>query len=226
MVAPAPSTQLALPGFEAVGIEQKDIPEGVSDLSSRELKFVQAYLRHGQVRRAAVDAGYKAETAHVSGSRLLKKAKVAAFLRKCVNRAGQNATALVGRVFERSTMLHAKATEAGQEVQELEDLVLRMTRDEDGETPTGQVDKTVQEYETRRDKMVRLEKHYMTLANQTDTLLGSLLGKLQVNLNINPADGKSWAEVLLDGQPLNSYVLEGMAQSRREFDLSQMGRMN
>lgn len=51
-----------------------------SDLSPKEQVFVREYLAHGNASKAAVAAGYSAATASVTGSKLLRKAKVSAEL--------------------------------------------------------------------------------------------------------------------------------------------------
>jgi len=46
------------------------------DLTPKEQVFVREFLAHGNATRAAIAAGYSAPTAGVTGSKLLKKAKV------------------------------------------------------------------------------------------------------------------------------------------------------
>jgi phage terminase small subunit len=53
-----------------------------NDLTPKEQIFVREYLVDGNGTRAAVRAGYSPKTAHVAGSKLLKKAKVAQELAK------------------------------------------------------------------------------------------------------------------------------------------------
>lgn len=56
------------------------MPRKGSDLTPKEQVFVREFLAHGNATRAAVLAGYSAATAGVTGSKLLRKAKVSAEL--------------------------------------------------------------------------------------------------------------------------------------------------
>lgn len=58
------------------------MPKNSADLSPKEQVFVREYLLHGNATKAAVAAGYSAATASVTGSKLLRKAKVSAELAK------------------------------------------------------------------------------------------------------------------------------------------------
>lgn len=58
------------------------MPKKTTDLSPKEQIFIREVLRTGNATRAVVLAGYSAATASVTGSKLLRKAKVAAELAK------------------------------------------------------------------------------------------------------------------------------------------------
>lgn len=183
MVAPArqpeadaaSTRQLLL--FEGIGVAAEQIPQGFGELTGREQKFVLNLLRHGQMARAAVEAGYSETSAGAIASETLRKPKVFAFYQRCLATVAANADAMTRRVAERSIVLHTKAMTAAQEVKDLDELILIAHRDE-----TGAKAKNVDEYESRREQAAKAEKHYTTLANQTDTLLASLLGKLTLNV--------------------------------------------
>lgn len=53
---------------------------GTTGLTPKELRFVDEVLVDGNATRAAREAGYSKRSAHVTGARLLKKAKVAALI--------------------------------------------------------------------------------------------------------------------------------------------------
>lgn len=173
--------QLKLTAIEedlrASGVEET--PEGLGTLTRKEVKFVTALLRHGQMAQAAKEAGYSAESAGQIASETLRKPKVFRFYKKCLAQLAKNGDEVVRRVMERSTLLHAKATECAQQAANLEKLLLLSYKDEDGCKGSKQIN----EYETQLSRTVKLEKHYMTLANQTDTLLASLLGKLSLSVS-------------------------------------------
>ena len=179
-VPAAEAKQLLL--FEAIGVAE--LPQGIADLTGKEQKFVLALLRHGQMARAAIEAGYSETSAGAIASETLRKPKVFAFYQRCLGLVAANADQLTRRVCERSLILHQKAMTAAQDVKDLDELILIAHRDESGAKA-----KDVDEYETRREQAAKAEKHYTTLANQTDTLLASLLGKLQLNVNANVSGG-------------------------------------
>ena len=163
--------------FEGIGVAAEQIPQGFGELTGREQKFVLNLLRHGQMARAAVEAGYSETSAGAIASETLRKPKVFAFYQRCLATVAANADAMTRSVAERSIVLHTKAMTAAQEVKDLDELILIAHRDE-----TGAKAKQVDEYESRREQAAKAEKHYTTLANQTDTLLASLLGKLTLNV--------------------------------------------
>jgi hypothetical protein len=51
-----------------------------NDLSEQQMKFVDAYLDHGHITKAALQAGYAKTSAHVQGSRLLKNDKIVDYI--------------------------------------------------------------------------------------------------------------------------------------------------
>lgn len=159
--------------FEALGVNE--LPQGFADITGREQKFVLELLRHGQMARAARDAGYSEASAGAIASETLRKPKVFAFYQRCLAGVAANADKLTARVCERSLLYHAKAMEAAQEVRDLDELIL-VGRKENFKNGT------TTEYETRREQAVKAEKHYAELATRTDTLLASLLGKLNIQV--------------------------------------------
>lgn len=158
-------------GFAAAGIEE--MPEGVGELTHREMRFVLRMLEHGQMAQAAREAGYSEQSAGVIASETLRKPKVHRFYRRCLTDVASKSALITRRVYERSVVLHARAIECAQRVQDANAWLLNTYREE-----TGKNAKDVREYELARDRAQRDERHYVTLANQTDGLLATLLGKL------------------------------------------------
>jgi len=159
--------------FAASGVDE--VPVGYADLTAREAKFVLGVLEHGQMARAARDAGYSEASAGAIATETLRKPKVWAFYRRCLEKVASKAEQLSARVYERSVMLHAKALEAGQQIADANEWILKVSRDEYGAKHGA---KSIKEFEQKRERAQRDEKHYITLANQTDALLGQLLGKI------------------------------------------------
>lgn len=183
MPAPEEQRQLTLAeiqeGFASIGVEKvEELPDGVSTLNPRELRFVLGVLNHGQMAKAAVEAGYSAESAGQIASETLRKPKVFAFYRRCVDKLANNADRAVARVYERSVILHAKALEASQTKANAEEWIILTEKHETTRGSESTTKKDVREYERIRDRAQRDEKHYVTLANQTDALLATLLGKV------------------------------------------------
>jgi phage terminase small subunit len=176
----------------------KELPDGAAKLTAREFAFVTKLLQHGQMARAAKEAGYAEESAAQIAAETLKKPKVHAFYRRCLSKVANNAEALVMRAYERSALWHAKCLECAQEAKELREVTRRdlqnnpdaindlvlIGKKDSGKGPTI-------EYETRREQILKREKHYAALAHQADTLLATLLGKLNINIsgevNVNHA---------------------------------------
>ena len=160
-----------------------ELPEGVDVLTRREFAFVTALLGHGQQARAAREAGYSPDAAAAIASETLRKPKVHAFYRRCLAKVANNAEQLVMRVYERSVLYHAKAMSAAQEMRELEaaeQALLRLDK-----AAGGGKSSTTEHYETRRAVWMREEKKYADMANAADVLLGSLLGKLKLNVDVS-----------------------------------------
>lgn len=154
-----------------------ELPEGAANLKRREFAFVTYLLSHGQMARAAREAGYAPDSAGAIASETLRKPKVFAFYQSCLAKVANNAEQLVMRTYERSVILHAKAMEAAQEVKDLDAELLLKTQS----TLEADAIKETATYESARERAVKAEKHYITLANQTDALLGALLGKLKLS---------------------------------------------
>lgn len=175
------SQQLLLAGFESLGVGVEDLPAGLGGLGRRELVFVNRLLEHGQMARAALEAGYAGEKegAGVWASKTLRKAKVFRVYKAALAKVSADADQLVQRVYERSALWHAKAKAAAQEVEKLDGLLLSARVEHDG----CKDQKVVESYETQRTRMMREERHYAQLAVREDTLLGSLLGKLRLDIS-------------------------------------------
>lgn len=199
--------QLSLSGieaaFEAAGIAE--LPDGVATLTRKEMKFVLAVLQHGQMAKAAIEAGYSASSAGSIASETLSKPKVFAFYRKCVNQVAGKGDELVRRVYERSVIFHAKAISAAQEVADANAWLMV-----DYKVEKGRNAKDRQGYELARDRAQRDEKHYTKLANETDALLGALIGKLKIkfegNVTVNVVtdeDRRHLADLQRGGVPLD-----------------------
>lgn len=184
-----------------------DLPAGIGELGAKELKFVLGVLEHGQMARAATEAGYSADSAGSIASEVLRKPKVFAFYRRCLEKVASKAEVLTARVYERSVALHAKALQATQDVEDADQWLLLSFKEERG--PKG---KDVKEYELRRERALRDQKHYVTLANQTDALLGQLLGKI-AGVHVS-------GEIKVKGEgavvTVPAAALPAMAQLRRE----------
>lgn len=220
-VAPNDSTgQLTLTpieqAFAAHGVAA--IPEGASQLTKKEMNFVLAMLEHGQMARAAIEAGYSADSAASIASETLKKPKVFAFYRKCIDGVASKGEQLTARVYERSVVLHAQALKAAQELSDAEATLWELARFKD---ETGSKAKNVKEYEYRRDRAQRDQKHFLTLANQTDALLGTLIGKIAgVHVSSSVTVGGAVAVTV------PAEALAGLAAMRREVVSARMGGPN
>lgn len=157
------------------------MPAGVSELTSREIKFVAGVLEHGQMRRAAIDAGYSEDSAQSIASETLRKPKVLAFYRRCLDKVASQAELVIRRCYERSVVFHAKAMEAAQTARDATQWLLVHCREE-----KARFGKDVKEYELERDRAMRDEKHYATLARTEDALLLNALGRLKVAPGAEP----------------------------------------
>jgi len=200
-------------GFASIGVEQVDeLPEGVSTLNPRELRLVLGVLRHGQMAKAAVEAGYSEGSAGQIASETLRKPKVFAFYRRCVEKLASNADRVIARTYERSVILHAKALEAMQTRADAEQWIIASEKHETTKGSESTSKKDVREYERIRDRAQRDEKHYVTLANQTDSLLASLLGKipgLHLSGDVNDTHGGTVVAV-------PEAALDALAMARRD----------
>lgn len=159
--------------FAAAGINE--LPQGVSDLTRREMRFVVGVLEHGQMAKAAIEAGYSPDSAGAIASETLRKPKVFAFYKRCLDKVASQAELVVRRCYERSVIFHAKAMEAGQSVRDANEWLLVNWKQE--RSRTG---KEVKEYELARERAQRDEKHYAGLARAEDALLLNALGRLKV----------------------------------------------
>lgn len=213
-----PSEQLTLSAVEqrfvAAGIasDATDMPEGLDGLTAKELRFVLGVLEHGQMAKAATDAGYSVQSAGSIASETLRRPKVFAFYRRCLEKVANKAELLTARVYERSVVFHAKALQAMQDLEDANEWLLAVCKDE---TSYKHGAKNVKEYEMKRERAQRDQKHYATLANQTDALLGQLLGKI-AGLNVS---GEITHKHKLDGAlavTVPEEALPALAQIRRD----------
>lgn len=161
--------------FAATGI--KTLPNGVGELNRREMIFVQRLLEHGQHARAAIEAGYSDRSAGAIASELLRKPKVFAFYRSCIEQLANDAAQLVRTTFERYVIFHAKAMEAAQVSMDADTWLAAGF-----EQTTGRTAKDKTEYELKRDRAQRNEKIYSGLARGEGMLLAALLGKLKIKI--------------------------------------------
>jgi phage terminase small subunit len=217
----APAGQLTLSpieqAFAANGVSV--IPEGASQLTKKEMQFVLSMLEHGQMGRAAVEAGYSPESAASIASETLKKPKVFAFYRKCIDGVASKGEQLTARVYERSVILHAQTLKAAQELSQTKKNPWVLASESH---QTGKQAKDVRVYELQRDRAQRDQKHFLTLANQTDALLGTLIGKIAgAGLAGNLGSGGGAASVTVPAE-----ALPGLAAMRREVVAARMGGAN
>lgn len=171
--------QLTLPeierSFAACGI--KELPEGVAELTRREMVFVMRMLEHGQCARAAVEAGYSEQSAGQIASETLRKPKVFAFYRRCTEKVANDAAQIVRTTYERYVIFHAKVMEAAQTVKDAETFIVSGFKNENGKNAKDRI-----EYEQKRDRAQRDEKLYASQARAEGTLLAALLGKLKIKI--------------------------------------------
>jgi len=160
--------------FAAAGVGT--LPDGVSELTRKEMRFVVAVLEHGQMARAAIEAGYSPESAGQIASETLRKPKVLGFYRRCLDKVASQAELVVRRIYERSVVFHAKALSASQERADADEWLLATNRQERGRNA-----KDVKTFELKRDRAQRDEKHYAGLARAEDALLLNALGRLKVS---------------------------------------------
>jgi phage terminase small subunit len=157
--------------FAALGITE--LPDGVSSLTRREMRFVAEYLQHGQMRQAAIAAGYSEESAGSIASETLRKPKVAAFYRKCIDQVAGESLNVLRTCFQRYVIFHAKTLEAAQTRQDADAWLVKGFNRELGKNA-----KEVTEYELARERAMRDEKHFSALARAEATLLLRATGKL------------------------------------------------
>ena len=172
--------QLSLFG-EAVGLDPEAMPEGVSELDPRELKFVQGLLSHGRLGQAAFDAGYgkSQAVAAVKANELMKRPHVARFYARMLKPIGADARRLITAKAQLSIVMNGKAMDAAREADEK----LAELR----ECEARQADKVAwfTEHKLKSAAYARAEARerlYTRQANEVDTLLASLLGKLSLNI--------------------------------------------
>lgn len=181
---PEPTKQRELAGLAEVcaetGLDQ--LPSGASELLAKELKFVVCLMRHGQQKRAAIEAGYSETSADQIASELLRKPRVAGFYRRCLEGLGATAKAALARLEERARIYHAKAVECAQEKEGLDKLMVVGAKTA---TNKGEAGSVAPEYLTRRENLARLEERYAKLALDADRALLQAAGKMGLELKVS-----------------------------------------
>jgi hypothetical protein len=167
-----PDVQLV---FDAMGLSS--LPHGAGALTRREMVFVQRMLEHGQMARAAVEAGYSEASAGAIASETLRKPKVFAFYKRCCDVVANDTAKLVRSTYERYVIFHAKAIEAAQVRADADTWLATGLVTESGKNSK---ERTVQEL--RRTQAQRDEKTYSGLARAEATLLAAMLGKLKIKI--------------------------------------------
>ena len=109
------TTSLQLPLFAELGVES--LPVGMSGLTTKETRFVLAFLRTGLAATAAREAGYSDPEA--DASKIRKRPAIAAILTQAATQAAGNASALARRAWERSQALHDELQRIRPEVQRI-----------------------------------------------------------------------------------------------------------
>lgn len=223
-VPPDANKQLTLSPIEEAFVVRgvAEVPEGAAHLTKKEMSFVLAMLEHGQMRRAAIDAGYSEESAASIASETLKKPKVFAFYRKCIDAVASKGEQLTARVYERSVILHAQALKAAQDLTDAE-AGLWLLATESHETGKNAKDKRT--YELQRERAQRDQKHYLTLANQTDALLGTLLGKI-AGVHVMGEVNHKHTGAITANIAVPESALPALAQMHREVVTARMGGSN
>lgn len=159
---------------DAIGCDTRErLPAGIAELTLREIKFVEAYLRTGNATRSWIDAGGAPASAHVEASKTLKKPKVARFVAQGVKALAGSADKVAARVVQRALMWHDRFKEAAH----------------------------LNDWKAARQAAAE--------ANRADALLASILGKLNLNVNLQ-------GEVVhahLDGDTVNALI-----SSRLEYE--------
>lgn len=184
--------QTALAGFEEFGLSQENLPQGFSEVSAKELTFVLDLLKHGNMGKAALAADPKRtlESAQVWASKALRKASVFRLYSAALQTVSKDADKLVTRVYERSVLFHDKTKEASATVERLQRALddaetERQQQLADGLHESKLHSKAREQAEADLRKAQLDETRYASLAHKQDMLLGSLLGKLNLNVNVN-----------------------------------------
>lgn len=169
----------------ALGVsEVHGLPAGASALAAKELIFVARLLQHGRMSQAASEAGYKGENVAVTASKLLRRPEVQIFYGRCVAQLAANANQVIARVYERSVAAHSEAMRCFQQMQELDAEQMEVESETESVSSGKESDHT--STSTRRQRLrERLAKDFARfdgIAAKNDTLLASMLGKLNVNV--------------------------------------------
>lgn len=90
----------AFPLARILGRMNKMSPVVEEGLNPQQQKFADVYLECGRVEKAALAAGYSHKSAHVTGSRLLRNAKVAEYISRRQNAVATKAEKLEDRLIE------------------------------------------------------------------------------------------------------------------------------
>ena len=161
------------------------LPEGISALSAKEALFVARLVSHGKIAEAAREAGYKGENVGITGSRLLRRPDIQRFYAKCLNYLARNADEVVRRVYERSVAAHAAAMQAWQVMHEVDDFVELARKEREGSQAAKHVEINERDMQRKRELAARDFLRFTAAADKSDALLASMMGKLNVNVNVS-----------------------------------------
>ncbi|MEM6888749.1 MAG: hypothetical protein AAF636_11480 [Pseudomonadota bacterium] len=186
------SQQTALAGFKEFGVKPETLPQGVADVSATELRFVLELLKTGNMGQSALVANPNRtlESAQVWASKTLRKTKVFRLYSAALQTVSKDADKMVSRVYERSVLFHDKMKEASRRIECLKAKLVEMQAEQEQQNSEGL---HVSKLHVKAMSNVKLElataqsdeTRYATQAHKQDMLLGSLLGKLNLNLNVN-----------------------------------------
>lgn len=160
-----------LPLFAEIGVES--LPVGMADLTTKETRFVLAYLRTGLASTAAREAGYSDPEA--DAAKIRRRPAVARVLNEAATTASANANGLARRVWERSQALHDELTALRPQIAAM--------RAKGLPTPCGDEDKCRSEYITRLAFLEQRERYLLDAATKQDGLLVQLHAKLEVKVS-------------------------------------------
>ena len=166
--AAAENQQLSL--FAEIGVAE--LPVGMADLTTKETRFVLAYLRTGLASTAAREAGYADPEA--DAAKIRRRPAVARILNASATSAAANANGLAKRVWERSQAYH-------DELQQIRPKIAAK-RSAGLPKPCSDEDKCRSEYEKELAFLEQRERFLVDAASKQDALLVQLHAKLEVKV--------------------------------------------